>query len=90
MNVTWGSPLNICTDVALLANAPEQVLFIGPRIVSGTATPGADVSTSSVSSPASQPGTGQVTHHSATITAEGAEAVASPAAPRVSTVIESA
>ena len=90
VNLAWGSPLNICTDVALLANVPEQVLFIGPRIVSGTATPGAGVSTSSVSSPASQPGTGQVTHHSATITAEGAEAVASPAAPRVSTVIESA
>jgi hypothetical protein len=44
VNVAWGSPLNICTDVTLLENAPEQVLWVGPRTVSGTAggtgTPG--------------------------------------------------
>ena len=30
VNVAWG-PLNICTDVSLVANAPQQVLWLGPR-----------------------------------------------------------
>jgi hypothetical protein len=91
VNVAWGSQLNVCTDVALLVNAPQQVVWIGPRTVSGTGTPGAgDSSSSSVSSSASQSYAGPVTYHSATITAEGVEAGGSSAVATVSTTIESA
>jgi hypothetical protein len=31
VNVGWNAPLNICTDVALVSNAPDSVIFIGPQ-----------------------------------------------------------
>lgn len=95
VNVAWGGPLNICTDIALLANAPEQVLWVGPRIVSGTSsgtgTSGArDSSTAAVSSFTALAHAEAVTYHSATITAGGVEADRSSPTPTVSTTIESA
>src|SRR5262249_27220366 len=91
VNVAWGSQLNICTDVALFANAPQQVLWIGPRTVSGTGTPGAsDSSSSSVSSSASRSYAVPTTYHSATITAEGVEVDGSSEVATVSTTIDPA
>lgn len=92
VNVAWGSPLNICTDVSLLANAPEQVLWSGPRTVSGAAG-GAGAASSAALSPGaasvSLPQAGPVTYHEATITAGGARASEAPEAPTVSTTLES-
>jgi hypothetical protein len=101
VNVAWGGPLNICTDVALLANAPEQVLWVGPRTVSGTASGTAsgtgppavgDSNRATVSSATSQSYAGPITFHSATIATEGVEADAdsSSSVARVSTTMESA
>lgn len=94
VNVAWGAQLNICTDVSLLANAPEQVLWIGARTVSGTsgaaAAPRAAYSGgSAASSPTSESYTGPVTYHTATITEEGIE-TGSLGVATVSTVIEPA
>ena len=86
VNVAWGAQLNICTDVSLVANSPQQVLWVGPRIVSGTGTRGIEA----VSGTVAEAHAGRVTYHDATITAEGVLAAESPAAPAVSTTIESA
>jgi hypothetical protein len=94
VNVAWNSPLNICTDVSLLANAPEQVLWLGPRtvsgIASGTGTPGADAMSAGAAYPTlGQAQAGTVTYHNATLTAEGVVATASSGPPPVSTTFES-
>lgn len=34
VEVGWSSPLNICTDIALFSNAPDAVVYVGPRTVS--------------------------------------------------------
>ena len=31
VNVGWQSPLTICTDIALVANAPDAVVYAGPE-----------------------------------------------------------
>jgi hypothetical protein len=31
VEVGWGSPLNICTDIGLVGNAPDAVVYTGPR-----------------------------------------------------------
>jgi hypothetical protein len=92
VNVGWSSPLNICTDVTLEANAPEQVLWIGPRNVAGGTTSG--VSTSGVAAGSaldqlsSQRYAGPVTYHTATV--EARQSFAAQAARKVSTTIEAA
>lgn len=65
VNVGWNGPLNICTDVALIANAPDDVIYIGPRSISGTGTNGADHASRSA-----RP-SGPVTFHEATIGSNG-------------------
>jgi len=75
VTVGWGSPLNVCTDITLLANAPQQVLWIGPRTASGTqaATGTRGVGSSSAlhdaGAAAADAFDGPVTHHSATVEA---------------------
>lgn len=61
VNLGWGAPLNICTDVALIVNSPQYVIYIGPRTASGTCTDSA----SRVRALAA--GAGPVTHHEATL-----------------------
>jgi hypothetical protein len=92
VNVAWGSPLNICTDITLLANAPQQVLWLGPRNVaggtaSGTGTPGGGTS-SELEQISSQRYAGSVTYHTATI--ESRQSQVSPDHPMVSTTVEAA
>jgi hypothetical protein len=88
VNVGWNGPLNICTDVALLANAPEQVLWIGPRTVSGASGGTGVAGTRAAAVPTAHAHAGPVTFHHATITADGIETgEPSPATP-VSTTIE--
>jgi hypothetical protein len=82
VNVAWQGPLNICTDVALLANAPEAVVYIGPRSVSGTGT--ATNGRAEASSTADRAET-PVTFHRATIAAANGR----PAVATVSTETES-
>ena len=44
VTVGWNAPLNICTDVALIQNAPNYVLYAGPQTSSRhTTTPTAPV-----------------------------------------------
>jgi hypothetical protein len=31
VEVGWGSPLNICTDIALVGNKPDAVVYVGPQ-----------------------------------------------------------
>jgi hypothetical protein len=93
VNVAWGSQLNVCTDVALLANEPEQVLWVGPQTVSGTSTgtaaTGAMRSRPYSNLPSTQESEARsVTYHSATISTEGALEEAAEAQ-TVSTQIES-
>lgn len=82
----------ICTDVTLEANAPEQVLWIGPRNVAGGTASG--VSTSGIGAGSaldqlsSQRYAGPVTYHTAAI--EARESFAAQAVPKVSTTIEAA
>jgi hypothetical protein len=75
VNVGWNAPLNICTDVALIANAPQQVLYVGPRGTSGAQPRPA--------SRAAAPD-GPVTYHEATIEAgaDGADGGAGGEIPR--------
>ena len=92
VNVGWGSPLNICTDVTLLANAPQQVLWLGPRNVaggtaSGTGTPGGGTSFALDQIP-SHRYAGSATYHTATI--ESQQSLCSSDHPVVSTTIEAA
>jgi hypothetical protein len=87
VTVGWNAALNICTDITLLANAPQQVLWLGPRTASGVAsqagTPAAGAGSQALA------GSGAVTHHTATIGAAAPMAQGSPAA-RVSTTVEAA
>ena len=85
VNVAWGGQLNVCTDVALLANAPEDVIYIGPRTVSGTST-GSSTSTNGA---AARSFGGPVTYHHATIE-DGRVDGGSVAPTKVSTVLETA
>jgi len=92
VNVAWSSQLNICTDVTLLANAPQQVIWIGPRnvaggVASGTGTTGGGTN-SAMDQISSQPYTGAVTYHNATV--ESPQSVATPGLPTVSASLESA
>jgi hypothetical protein len=34
VEVGWNAPLTICTDVAVIANAPEAVVYVGPQMQS--------------------------------------------------------
>ena len=61
VTVGLDAPLNVCTDVGLVANAPQQVLYIGPRGVSGAESRAA----SRVSA-----AEGPVSYHEATIAAD--------------------
>jgi hypothetical protein len=74
VNVAWGNALNICTDIALLANEPEQVLWVGPRSAgaasNGTSHSGNGGRSGSAFSSASQSLDGPVTYHSATLAGE--------------------
>jgi hypothetical protein len=90
VNVAWGSQLNICTDVSLIANAPEQVIWIGPRTVSGgTATGAGAAAVSSLAASGSTAESGPVTYHHATIEAEPRHASTSTAGGQpVSTTID--
>ena len=31
VEVGWGAPLTICTDIAIVANTPDVVLYVGPQ-----------------------------------------------------------
>ena len=31
VDVAWGSPLNICTDIAIAADRPNAVVYVGPQ-----------------------------------------------------------
>ena len=86
VNVAWNGQLNICTDVALLADAPQQVLWIGPRTVSGTGT-GSDTGTTNGRAARAVADTASdvtpVTYHHATITSTNGR----PAMATVSTTL---
>ncbi len=42
VEVAWGSPLTICTDIAIVSNAPDAVVYAGPETRSrGTSANGA-------------------------------------------------
>ena len=93
MNVAWGAQLNICTDITLLGNSPEQVLWLGPRTVSGVsggiATPPGSASGALAGSQSEAQGyAGPVTYHEATIAAS--DAGASGTTSRVSAGLQSA
>lgn len=92
VNVGWSSPLNICTDVTLEANAPEQVLWVGPRNVAGGTASGVSTSGVGVGSAldqlSSQSYAGPVTYHTAAIGAR--QSFASQTATKVSTTVEAA
>jgi hypothetical protein len=65
VNVGWSAPLNICTDIALLANSPEQVLYVGPRSSSQTGSRAPSTNGAGGSN-------GQhVTYHEATLAEDG-------------------
>jgi hypothetical protein len=36
----WNSPLTICTDIAIISNAPDAVVYVGPQTQSRQATSG--------------------------------------------------
>ena len=81
VTVGWTTQLNICTDIALLANAPEQVLYVGPR--SSSAPLSAHAPSSNGSGNGAGASNGQpVTYHEATVSADGT------ATSMVSTTIE--
>jgi hypothetical protein len=40
VEVGWNSPLTICTDIALISNAPDAVVYVGPQTQSRQATSG--------------------------------------------------
>jgi hypothetical protein len=88
VNVAWSGQLNICTDVTLLANAPQQVVWVGPQTVSGTGT----VSELAISPSSPQAYAGPVTYHHATVDTEGevVEQSGLGAVAAVSTTIETA
>ena len=91
VNVAWGSQLNVCTDIALIANAPEQVVWIGPRTVSGGTQGGTGIAGVAAASgvPEAAAAAGPTTYHSATITAPALPPDGALAAPvAVSTSIE--
>jgi hypothetical protein len=77
VDVGWNAPLNICTDVALLANSPQQVIYIGPRSSSGTQATiaGAQAAGSAMATD------GPVTYHAATIAGDQVESAVHPPAP---------
>ena len=41
VEVGWDAPLTICTDIAVISNAPDQVIYAGPQIESRPSVPGA-------------------------------------------------
>jgi hypothetical protein len=86
VNVAWSAPLNICTDIALLANAPEQVLYVGPRSSHGTASPAARTNGAGASNGAGGSNGQPVTYHEATIAADGTPTLGSGA--QVSSTLE--
>jgi hypothetical protein len=96
VNVAWSSPVNICTDVSLIANAPQQVLWLGPRTASGTAagTRAGAAETMAAAPPTAtvtQAQAAPVTYHRATIAAdEAADGGSSSTEARVSTRLETA
>jgi hypothetical protein len=83
VDVAWNAPLTICTDIAIINNAPEAVVYVGPGIASNQLIPQVE-DFSGGGSPAvrttleahlegSVPGQGggSVTRHEATITTRG-------------------
>lgn len=86
VNVAWGGPLNICTDIALIANAPEQVVWVGPRTVRGVA------SGTGAARALTEPSAGEapITYHTATVGAEEAGERPIAAVPTVAAGIETA
>jgi hypothetical protein len=66
VEVGWNSPLTICTDIAVISNAPDAVVYAGPqtqsRGVSSQATP-----------PQNRHLESNVTHHTATISTGGSK-----------------
>lgn len=45
VEVGWTAPLTVCTDIALIANAPDAVVYVGPQTESNKNTTGPGVST---------------------------------------------
>lgn len=35
VDVGWSSPLNVCTDISLIVDSPQQAIYIGPQTGSG-------------------------------------------------------
>jgi len=72
VTVGWSSALNICTDVVLIENQPQSVLYIGSQTQSGTQTPdgGSGPPSPSLDQPVSM-GSGPITFHTATVTSDG-------------------
>lgn len=65
VNVGWGAPLNIATDIALIENSPQAVVYVGPQRAPGTMSSPAGVS------PSAHAGGSDVTFHEATIADDG-------------------
>ena len=93
VTVGWGSPLNICTDVSLIQNQPQQVIYIGSQTESGSeatrdqALQG--VSSDGTSGDPRTSSSGPVTWHSATVSTDGElTSQSSTRAPAVSTEVE--
>ncbi len=76
VTVGWNSPLNICTDISLIENRPEQVIYVGSQTESGSqAAGGPALHTMSSAQPSGQAladSPGPVTWHSATVSTNGA------------------
>lgn len=47
VDVDWGSPLNVCTDVSVIQNAPDAVVYVGPQTSSRQLQAGARTPTAS-------------------------------------------
>ncbi|OBC04216.1 hypothetical protein A5784_01505 [Mycobacterium sp. 852013-50091_SCH5140682] len=39
VEVAWSAPLTVCTDIAVIANAPDAVVYVGPQTESGDSVP---------------------------------------------------
>lgn len=83
VTVDWNSPVNICTDVSLIANTPQSVIYIGPRSAShATGVPEGTGTTRSIAAE----GTCPVTYHEATLSTDSEGALTSSV--QVQTTVE--
>lgn len=84
VNVTWSGQLNVCTDVTLLNNAPQEVIWVGPQTIRGTqAVPERAVA----SLPSSQTYAGPITYHEATVDSGGQGVITAVEGASVSTSV---